>query len=966
MNNMFRKTLPAFLIAALAFAASGANAQGESSAVGAGRPQTEKGADGAKASSYHSFNLPVLTVRQRLSGKLQGHCSFLPLSVSVTSEHSPLRISFSDDTPNGSGATIRNSLWTAALIAALQKESALQGVRISLDFKGGMDGPSAGAMMCLGIMTALDGREFPEDFAMTGAILPDGTVGLVGGVSEKLKAAAASKKVKRVVIPAFQRFERDSEGTWIDLHELARGLGLELHPAESIGDAYRYLHGESARTEPIVSALSVCHESPEFENKAAEEFQKRDSEFRTRLLGLSSNDLKKVTGSWAWKGYIDPVNAERRFEEGAIFDALDLIAQADAYVSAELESWKFYINYYDAFIADAGAAGASLEEKDMHEWPNASQLAFIDGFREAIQELCERVLGWRENEEDSDKDDESDEPWRGFVPETGSSDLAAQLLSVVGLARAEGRYRYMDKQTFDRERLGEALVNGDRTIYDEISDDRQKLFFLMSERFKKPGFQNVPLPILNCGREVDSALELFRNAWLITDRMIETDVVDSLASTASAHRDTVRELLIGGNSKYAVYDAAKRWGGLFLRLFDEAKGDGAEFAYPGWTSSTFLFFSAELFAEASAQLLQLDGDTENASFMAFVMDRARNNALRSMEACRKAGIPCFAAVRSFQEAERNRANGTISASLVIDYWKATMSAKALVMAFKDGKGPKEGFSGYPAREEEESAKEATKATLDFLMNAECGALLDSLPTSWVKALSEAAALVAEKSDDATWNALRDLIKQMGILLVKRGGGLADLVFEDGEDAADGPYSKEDCQAVFENWGGRLLGVYSAATRETIAAGRLADVLRAPKRRLKNYDGAGRTIPLPDVEARMKADGSVSVSIPAFDEGATVAGLFDATTSTFRKIDGKMVDVDLIAGFGDCATWREKVASAIAEMGEEGTASLTPVLQALTGMLKKASDSGNADDLKAVFENFDWGTFFPDSDDGEDP
>lgn len=183
-----KKSLFAMLTLALALSVA-------ASATKVGLPPTA----GARSNRREvSLNLPVLTVQNRLSGKTVSKCSFLPMAVSVSEDRSPLRISFSDDTPNGSGTTIRNSLWTAALVAALQNESPLQGVRISLDFKGDVDGPSAGAVMCLGILSALAGREFPEDFAMTGTILPDGTVGLVDDVPEKLKAAARNTRIKRV------------------------------------------------------------------------------------------------------------------------------------------------------------------------------------------------------------------------------------------------------------------------------------------------------------------------------------------------------------------------------------------------------------------------------------------------------------------------------------------------------------------------------------------------------------------------------------------------------------------------------------------------------------------------------------------------------------------------------------------------------------------------------------------------
>lgn len=907
------------------------------------------------------FRLPILTVRQRINGKWQGGCSFLPLSVSVTGGKEPLRISFSDDTPGGSGETIRNSLWTAALIAALQKESALQGVRISLDFKGGMDGPSAGAMMCLGIMTALDGREFPDDFAMTGAILPDGTVGLVGGVPEKMKAAAKNSKIKRIAIPAFQRFDCDSDGKWTDLYELGQSLDLEVRPVESIGDAYRFLHGEVIRPEPQTSALSVCRETFEFEKKAAEIFQKRDVALLDRLAGLTSNELKSVSSGREWRD-VNPRVVEQRFKEGAIFDALNMVARADASLSACLKSWEFYRDYQNDFLKDAdtdkGLFSKSLADKKMHEWPIAKQLAYVDGFRERIKDICEKSLGWRrdnqENEGSEGGDDEEDadaESWSGFVPETGSSDLSAQLLSAVDASRAEGLYRYMDRQTFDRSELEGALKSGDHDIYTEVDYDRKKLYFLMCEQFVKPGLRGVPLPILNCGPEVGSALELFRKAWWITDANFETDVVDSLANKVSAHQEDVRKWLVQEYPDYAVYGAAKRLGNLVLRLYDEAKGDGVEFEYPGWTDSFLMFLCADLFAESSALLLKLDNSTDNASFMAFIADRARVNALKSMEVCRRAGIPCFAAVLSFQKAERGRADKSQDlTSVLANYWKATMSSKALVMAFKNGKGPAQGFNGYPEKQEESAARKANDAMLDALLNVKVKPFLDSLPSGWIKAMSDAAAAAAQKLDDETWKTLMEVVGRSGSLMVTKVDFIVDYLSEN-EDSSSLPFSRDEMKTIVQNWGEKLLALQAAATREKIADGRFVDVLLSEKRDVNDGKKGRQTLPLPETLARLQPNGSVEISIPEWEGSSFVPGLTETSADVFIKVDGKMVLDDLVELFDGCSSWRSDVAKVMEKIDAEEMKTAVLLIREVAALLKRAGECNDAKAFKTVFDGF---------------
>jgi len=52
-----------------------------------------------------------------------------------------------------------------------------------------VDGPSAGAAMCLLVMSLIQGKQLAPNVAVTGTIKSDGTIGEIGGVLEKAKAA---------------------------------------------------------------------------------------------------------------------------------------------------------------------------------------------------------------------------------------------------------------------------------------------------------------------------------------------------------------------------------------------------------------------------------------------------------------------------------------------------------------------------------------------------------------------------------------------------------------------------------------------------------------------------------------------------------------------------------------------------------------------------------------------------------
>ena len=53
----------------------------------------------------------------------------------------------------------------------------------------GVDGPSAGAAMCLLVLSIIDDHILRSNIALTGTIQPDGTIGAIGGIAEKAQAA---------------------------------------------------------------------------------------------------------------------------------------------------------------------------------------------------------------------------------------------------------------------------------------------------------------------------------------------------------------------------------------------------------------------------------------------------------------------------------------------------------------------------------------------------------------------------------------------------------------------------------------------------------------------------------------------------------------------------------------------------------------------------------------------------------
>jgi ATP-dependent Lon protease len=91
------------------------------------------------------------------------------------------------------------------------------------------DGPSAGVAMFTALTSLFTGRSVRSDTAMTGEISLRGLVLPVGGIKEKIVAAAAAG-LKRVMLPARNR--RDFE----DIPKEARDQ-LEFVWLEKVGEA---------------------------------------------------------------------------------------------------------------------------------------------------------------------------------------------------------------------------------------------------------------------------------------------------------------------------------------------------------------------------------------------------------------------------------------------------------------------------------------------------------------------------------------------------------------------------------------------------------------------------------------------------------------------------------------------------------------------------------------------------------
>lgn len=176
-------------------------------------------------------------------GKSGGNC--LPVRVTAEASADGLpRVGFFETHVQGTGSQWRASGWMAAVTAGVLSDFDPRTTRVSFEYGGIIDGPSAGGALTIGILAAARGDTIRPDAAMTGTINPDGSIGTVGGITHKIDGAA-KKGMKLLLIPAGVRFDTDSNtGEEHDLVEYGQQQGVEVRNVFNIYQAYRLLTGQ--------------------------------------------------------------------------------------------------------------------------------------------------------------------------------------------------------------------------------------------------------------------------------------------------------------------------------------------------------------------------------------------------------------------------------------------------------------------------------------------------------------------------------------------------------------------------------------------------------------------------------------------------------------------------------------------------------------------------------------------------
>lgn len=222
--------------------------------------------------------------------------------------------------------------------------------KMAVDFKVSdqIDGPSAGAFMTVGVAAAINGDAIDRSVSMTGTINPDGSIGPVSGIPEKLQGAKEVGK-RKVLIPAGQRMaDSEATGAPVDVVALGERLDLEVEEVGDVHEAYREVTGgrEMSKLPAPADAVEVGEEVSrrlvqhaeewlDTYGRLAEEYSKLPAELRasgSRLheaVGVAASDAS------AAKAALEDGRSAVAFNRAVSAAALQLVtlSQAEAYAA---------------------------------------------------------------------------------------------------------------------------------------------------------------------------------------------------------------------------------------------------------------------------------------------------------------------------------------------------------------------------------------------------------------------------------------------------------------------------------------------------------------------------------------------------------------------------------------------------------------------------------------------------------
>ena len=616
--------------------------------------------------SQKNVSIPVLAVR---ADNAKGTMGVIRMRYEREDSDRPLKISVSDDLPLGTGDSFRAAIWLAAVTAGVARNDPLTGVHLDFDLSGGTDGPSAGGVLCLAILSALDGRAIPNDFAMTGTIMADGTIGAVGGIAEKLRAASRCG-IKRVCIPTFARMDENFR----DLLDLGKELKLEMHQVGTIAEAYQVLHRLPARQVVRLNPAEVCRLSPNVEN-------------------CLKNQFANFARACPWDEAMQNSQMNKSVEEfrAGLFGVaiMNLMSGLEDCVFAASKVETPPVERYPALEHELPTNKVSVVGKLLGKTPTKERFA---------EELMAFHRDLKAIEADSDDELEVSDPvGREDGPKGGDGDdwFDDSVMNPCG-----AQFIVLANENFLKQNL---IADQCKSITKEIDsgDDwsaldavqlntvRELLVSKLNGLSCRSTFEDGGE---NCERFKAFFSQLMESAPYVRPNSSTPQVENTFYRTMKSMDAVLNEDSTTGRDDRVLIQLYRSVLALAEMFHSERGGDDV--------NNLKAIFSEAQAISLACSLSLLRETFGNSAFFSSIVSTARESALANIAECKRRGIPCVMPVMSFQGAESRRdacATGDDAElnrlDVICGYLEASIGAKALVLCFA-GQKPELNAKGY--------------------------------------------------------------------------------------------------------------------------------------------------------------------------------------------------------------------------------------------------------------------------------
>ncbi len=152
-------------------------------------------------------------------------------------------------------------------------------------------GPSGSSAITALTIILLDDLEYDQDIALTGTINSGGFIGPVGGVKEKIEAAAEEGIRKALIPTGTSILEEDNETNTTNLIEYGKELNITVVQVKDINEVIYEFTGKKY---PEINKIEIKESYSETMKKLAENLCSKSKELQKEIMSESLKDIAKA------------------------------------------------------------------------------------------------------------------------------------------------------------------------------------------------------------------------------------------------------------------------------------------------------------------------------------------------------------------------------------------------------------------------------------------------------------------------------------------------------------------------------------------------------------------------------------------------------------------------------------------------------------------------------------------------